>query len=111
MSMHAEDLRPGRAPKANGVGPRAIGHAHASRARPGETHFGWFLQGLGENHIHPTPSFFHGTRTVLFFAGYWHVKRQDGTSRSESPGLRRLGVVRSAHSHCSIPSRQCRALG
>ena len=43
--------------------------------------------------------------------GYWYVTTQDGTSRSESLGLRRLVVVRSAHGHCSIPSHPCRALG
>ena len=53
----------------------------------------------------------HGTRSVTFFAGYGYVTTQDGTSRSESFGLRRLEVVRSAHSHCSIPSHPCRALG
>ena len=43
----------------------------------------------------------------MFFAGYGHVTRQDGTSRSDSPGLRRLEVLRSAHSHFflhAIPS-------
>ena len=51
----------------------------------------------------------HGTRFEIFFGGYGYVTTQDGTSRSEL--LRRLEVVRSAHSHCSIPSYPCRALG
>ena len=46
-----------------------------------------------------------------FSAGYGYATTQDGTSRSESHGLRRLEVVRSAHSHCAIPSHPCRALG
>ena len=49
---------------------------------------------------------------MIFFAGYGYATTQDGTSsRSESLSLRRLEVVRSAHSHCSIPYHPCRALG
>ena len=44
----------------------------------------------------------HGTRILIFFGGYGYVATQDGTSRSESLGLRRLEVVRSAYGHCSI---------
>ena len=51
----------------------------------------------------------HGTRSVILFAGYRYVTTQDGTSRSESLGLRRrrLEVLRSAQSHSllhTIPS-------
>ena len=53
----------------------------------------------------------HGTRSVIFFGGYGYVTTQDGTSRSESLGLRRLEIERSAHGHCSAPSHPCRALG
>ena len=53
----------------------------------------------------------HGTRFEIFFAGYGYVTTQDGTSRPESSGLRRLEIERSAHGHCSAPSHPCRALG
>ena len=53
----------------------------------------------------------HGTRSAMFFGGYGYVTTQDGTSRSESLGLRRLEIERSAHGHCSAPSHPCRALG
>ena len=39
-------------------------------------------------------------------AGYGYVTTQDGTSRPESLGLRRLEIERSAHGHCSAPSRK-----
>ena len=53
----------------------------------------------------------HGTRFEIFFGGYGYVTTQDGTSRSESRGLRRLEIERSAHGHCSAPPHPCRALG
>ena len=53
----------------------------------------------------------HGTRSVIFFGGYGYVTTQDGTSRSESLGLRRLEIERASHGHCSAPSHPCRALG
>ena len=57
----------------------------------------------------------HGTaRDLGYFhisAGHGYVTTQDGTSRSESRGLRRLEIERSAHGHCSAPSHPCRALG
>ena len=53
----------------------------------------------------------HSTRFEIFFAGCGYVTTQDGTSRSESRGLRRSGIERSAHGHCSAPSHPCRALG
>ena len=51
----------------------------------------------------------HESRDICF-GGYGYVTAQDGTSRSESLGLRRLEIERSAHGHCSAPSRPCRAL-
>ena len=58
-----------------------------------------------------TTPFGHGTRFEIFFGGYGYVTTQDGTSRPESRGLRRLEIERSAHGHCSAPSHPCRALG
>ena len=68
------------------------------------------LVGLNQT---PSGTFFreHGTRSVAFFAGHGYVTTQDGTSRPESRGLRRLEIGRSAHGHCSAPSHPCRALG
>ena len=68
-------------------------------------------QAQGAPNTTARPRWSHGTRFEIFFAGYGYVTTQDGTSRSESRGLRRLEIERSAHGHCSAPSHPCRALG
>ena len=64
---------------------------------------------------HEDPGIFRSRHGIWdIFAGYGHATTQDGKSRPGSLGLRRLEVVRLAHSHCphTIPSvSRARAVG